>query len=272
MHYFFLFTLLSTFRLIPINVKAIAIQLGSLERRENLENDEDMFANFENLSPASGDLSLWNDEFDLASVPGCSEPQSSLDSGNLFDLGNLFSSSDIDDNNPLIGRGLEEFSTQLDNFAAPLKTLSNPACINQDFQFRTPPQGSTNTDEGGKSTDQQDQNPKPEAPLEDLLSPLQLELEPKCPQDPDYGYVEDLCCFAGPFGLYYIDCVRCKFLTSIVNKWLRISVSIPMLITNRGLDTPANPVCLWNRLCCRVFNRPVSVSIQFSTGESFLFY
>lgn len=213
MYCFSLFTLLSISHLVTINVIAIAIKSGSLKIRENLERDGDMFASFEGLSPLSDDSSLWSDEFDLASVPGCNGPQSSVDSGNFFDSEDLFSSSGIEDNSPLIGRGLEEFSTQLQNFAAPLKTLSDPACVNQDFQFRTPAKGNANTDESGKSTGQQNQNQQPQAPLEDLLSPLQLELEPTCPQVPDYGYVVDLCCPGGPTGLrdlFWPNCVPCK--------------------------------------------------------------
>lgn len=211
------FTLLATLRISFVKVKAIAIDSGSLEIRDNLVNNGDISTNFENLSPSSDDASLWNDEFDLASVPGCNGPQSSLDSGNLYDSEDLFSSSNIDDNGSLFGRGLEDFSTQLENFAAPLKILSNPACVNQDFQFRTPPKGNTNTEGNGQSTGQQDenQNQEPQASLDDLLVPLQIELVPKCPQDPEYGYVEDLCCPIGPTGLrnlFWHDCVPCKFL------------------------------------------------------------
>ena len=217
MHCFLLFTLLTTLRLGLVKVKAIAIDSGSLEIRDNLVNNGDLFTDFEDLSPSSDDSSLWNDGSDLASVPGCNGPQSSLDSGNLFDSEDLLSSSNIKDNGPLFGRGLEDFSTRLENFAAPLKTLSSPACVNQDFQFRTPPKGNTNTEEHGQSTDQtdQNQNQEPQAPLDDLLIPLQIELSPKCPQDPEYGYVEDVCCPTGPSGLRNLiwqDCVRCKFL------------------------------------------------------------
>lgn len=215
MHCVLLFTLLSTLRLVSVNVYAIAIELGSLETRENLQNDGDIFTNFDDLSPSSEGSSIWSDELDLTSVPGCNGPQSSLDSGNLFGSEDLFASSEFEDNDLLLGRGLEDFSTQLNNFAAPLKTLSNPACVNQDFQFKTPPQGNTNPDGSRKSTGQENQNPEPQAPLENLLPGLQLELEPTCPQDPFWGYIEDLCCPGGPSGLngwFWHDCTRCMFL------------------------------------------------------------
>lgn len=119
MHCFLLFIALSTLSLVFVNVEAIAINSGSLEIREDLVDNEDLFTNLEDLSPSSDDASLWNDEFDLASVPGCNGPQSSLDSGNLFGSEDLFSLSETADNGLLTGRGLEEFSTQLQDFAAP---------------------------------------------------------------------------------------------------------------------------------------------------------
>ena len=251
MYCFLLFTLLSNLRSIFIDVEAVAIQLSPLESRENLED------------ALSDDPSFWKDEIDLASVPECNGPQSSLDLEDLFDLENFFSSSNIEYNGPLIGRELEEFSTQLNNFAAPLKTLSNPACVNQDFQFRTPPNGNTDTDESGKSTGQQNQNQAPQTPLEDLLSPPQLELEPTCPKDPPYGFVEDLCCAAGPFGIYYTFCIRCKLFTFILDQGPqnRCTDSITKLTTVCRLDSPTNLICEFNRLCCREYNQRVSFSV-----------
>lgn len=58
MHCFLLFTLSLALRLVSVNAKAIATEVGSLETRGNLENGVDIFSNFDDLSASSEDSSL----------------------------------------------------------------------------------------------------------------------------------------------------------------------------------------------------------------------
>lgn len=227
-----------------------------------------MFTNLDDLSPLAEDSSLWNDELDLSSVPACNELQSSLDSENLFDPTDSVISSNTLDNDFLTGRGLEEFSTQLGDLTAPLESQSDPACVNRDFEFRTPPKGNTNTDETGNSSDERDQNAEPEAPVPDLPT-LQLQPEPACPQEPFYGYVEDLCCADGPYGVFYMYCARCKLLNIYAPPSGFIPTPLSKLITISGSDTPDNLLCIKNRYCCRIFLAPVSNYLWSNWRENF---